>query len=102
MNAQNMIADAQRRTLPQPPPTIVTPDEDRVLARNEVKYADCKPTKTLFAKKIVQACCTTRLCRKRKIWRGITNLYLTLCHLIMYCTHSTHSFVSFRVTLLVV
>ncbi len=28
MNAQNMIADAQRRALPAPPSTIITPDED--------------------------------------------------------------------------
>ena len=28
MNAQHMIADAQRRALPPPPATIVTPDED--------------------------------------------------------------------------
>ena len=28
MNAQHMIADAQRRALPQPAPTIITPDED--------------------------------------------------------------------------
>jgi len=28
MNAQNMIADAQRRALPAPPPTIITPDEE--------------------------------------------------------------------------
>lgn len=28
MNAQHMIADAQRRALPQPPPTIITPDEE--------------------------------------------------------------------------
>ena len=28
MNAQHMIADAQRRALPPPPTTIITPDED--------------------------------------------------------------------------
>ncbi len=37
LNAQNLIADAQRRALPQPAPTIVTPEEETGTERSKVR-----------------------------------------------------------------